>query len=106
MKKITRLDDDKSMLYDKFIKYLKDKGYSTPIPTTLDDDLKALGFDKDEELVEILDAMLERKIVEKRIHIRKIFCKEFFYIWTVFCKWNTNIVNKPLSQILNSKKIF
>ena len=67
MKKITRLDDDKSKLYDKFIKYLKDKGYSTPIPTTVDDDLKALGFDKDEELVEILDAMLERKIVEKRI---------------------------------------
>ena len=24
MKKITRLDDDKSKLYDKFIKYLKD----------------------------------------------------------------------------------
>ena len=67
MKKITKLDTDKSKLYDQFIKYLKDKGYSTPIPTTVDDDLKALGIDKDADLVELLDAMLERNLIKKEI---------------------------------------
>ncbi len=67
MKTLTRLDDDKSKLYDKFIKYLKDKGYSTPIPTTVTDEIKALGIDRDIDLVEILDAMLERNIIAKGI---------------------------------------
>ena len=27
-----------------------------------------------------------KKIVEKRVYIGEIFRKEFFYIWTFFCK--------------------
>ena len=64
------LDDTKSKIYDKFIKYIKEKGYTTPIHETItpeaEEDLKDIGITTDALLAEILTAMQERKIIEKR----------------------------------------
>ena len=70
MTSLTMLDDTKSKVYDKFIKYIKSKGYTTPIHETItpetEKDLKDIGITTDALLAEILTAMQQRKIIEKR----------------------------------------